>query len=55
MAYAQARMQSRHGARPDPRSWAQLHAAVTLASLLELASTPQGVECPEGQRFAFLI
>lgn len=37
IAYAQARMQARHGARPDARAWAALHAAITLASLLERA------------------
>lgn len=35
--YAQARMQSRHGARPDARTWANVHAAITPAALLEAA------------------
>jgi len=34
-AYAQARMQSRHGARPGQPAWARLHASVTLATLLD--------------------
>jgi hypothetical protein len=35
--YAQARIQARHGARPDPATWASLHASITLAALLENA------------------
>lgn len=35
LAYAQARMQSRHGARPGPHAWAKLHASITLATLVE--------------------
>jgi hypothetical protein len=37
LEYAQARIQARHGARPAEGAWAPLHAAVTLASLLEAA------------------
>jgi hypothetical protein len=37
LEYAQARIQARHGARPAQAAWATLHAAVTLASLLEAA------------------
>lgn len=55
VAYAQARMQARHGSRPDARAWARLHAAITLASLLEtarggpLASWTAGLD-PAGAR-----
>lgn len=35
--YAQARMQTRHGARPAARAWAMVHASVTLGALLENA------------------
>jgi hypothetical protein len=35
--FAQARMQARHGKRPDAGSWATLHAAITLATLLDNA------------------
>ena len=37
MDFAQARMQARHGERPDARAWALLHASTTLAALLESA------------------
>jgi hypothetical protein len=37
ISYAQARIQARHGARPDARAWAMIHASVTLGSLLENA------------------
>ena len=36
-AYAQARIQARHGARPDPGTWAAVHASITLGALLENA------------------
>lgn len=35
--YALARIHARHGARPEARAWAMVHAAVTLGSLLENA------------------
>jgi hypothetical protein len=35
--FAQARMQARHGARPEARAWAMVHASVSLGALLENA------------------
>ncbi|HXZ49398.1 MAG TPA: hypothetical protein VEG27_10280 [Usitatibacter sp.] len=35
--FAQARIQSRHGAHPDGAAWAMVHAAVNLSALLEAA------------------
>ena len=35
--YAQARIQARHGTRPEARAWAMVHASVTLGALLENA------------------
>lgn len=38
-AYAQARMQARHGARLDPEAWRRLEATRSAARLIELART----------------
>jgi len=38
-AYAQARMQARHGARPDEASWRRLHASTSLGHFLDVART----------------
>lgn len=36
-AYAQARLQSRHGARPDAATWQRLHASTSVGHFLETA------------------
>ena len=37
LEYAQARIQARHGARPDSAAWARVHAAISGAALLDAA------------------
>lgn len=43
-SFAQARMQARHGERPDPADWRALHAHASLAHFIEAARTT-GLRC----------